>query len=95
MSGFEKRVNENLYVGISCRCEYCQSQFGLTESEIATMLSDGSLNDEGGFQFHDCEGCRSPLGGDRYCAHDGDGNHYDVCVDCVQYLANGVLPDES
>jgi len=55
--------------------------------------------DEGGFSWRPCELCGSQLGGDRYAAHGYSDRHgivhYDVCVDCVMYLANGEEYPES
>lgn len=54
--------------------------------------------DEGGFSWHNCDCCGNPLGGDRFAAHGIDENeellHYDVCCDCLFYLANGDLPSD-
>jgi hypothetical protein len=53
--------------------------------------------DEGGFSWQSCECCGSSLGGTRYAAHgrDSDGNilHFDVCSDCLEYIANGDEPE--
>ena len=52
--------------------------------------------DEGNFSWSACESCGSTLGGNRYAAHgiiDGDVYHFDVCVDCLMYHANGEVPE--
>ena len=53
--------------------------------------------DEAHFSWQSCEVCGASLGGDRYPAHacdvNGDIVHFDVCPDCVQYIANGEEPD--
>ena len=53
--------------------------------------------DEAFFSWQSCEVCGSSLGGDRYPAHacDAEGAiiHLDVCVDCLQYIANGEEPE--
>lgn len=57
---------------------------------------DADLCAEGNFSWRACESCGSLLGGDRYAAHGdigGELTHFDVCVDCVLYHANGDLPD--
>lgn len=59
-----------------------------------------SCCDEGGFSWSACDSCGSHLGGDRYPAHGvikiNDGReiitHFDICVDCLCYHANGDLP---
>lgn len=55
--------------------------------------------DEGSFSWSSCACCGSRLGGDRYCAHgfddDGEIIHFDICTNCLYFLANGdVPPDE-
>jgi hypothetical protein len=83
--------------GVACQCETCQSAFGLSEDELLEGSENGSVHDEGGFSWHGCEVCRSSLGGTRYAAHgfaeDGSVLHYDVCADCLCYLANGDVPE--
>lgn len=56
--------------------------------------------DEGRFSWSACDACGSSLGGDRFAAHYIDDtdcerqpNHIEVCVDCLQYIANGTLPE--
>jgi len=62
--------------------------------------------EEGGFSWSECDFCGSPLGGSRYPAHailaptpeearDREISHFRVCADCLQYVANGELPEES
>ena len=49
------------------------------------------------FSWSSCDGCGSSLGGDRYPGHgliDGTLYHFEFCVDCVQYIANGDEPEE-
>lgn len=80
-----------VFPGICPTCDECQTQFGLSEEEIKTMLEDGTLVDEGGFSYHNCDICHSSLGGDRYCAHEiaenGELIHLDICCDCLMELA--------
>jgi hypothetical protein len=49
------------------------------------------------FSWRRCECCRSHLGGDRetyqFACEDGSQFDADICVDCVYYLAYGVLDD--
>ena len=52
---------------------------------------------EGSFSWRACDSCGSTLGGDRYPAHtefDCKPVHLNICVDCLQYHANGTVPDE-
>lgn len=51
---------------------------------------------EGGFSWHDCEICGSPLGGHRSPFHgfiDKEIVHLEGCNDCAAYLANGDEPE--
>ena len=95
--------NETVYrtisPGLYWKCPDCQA--GMEEKEMQAGIENGTVIDEGGFSYHDCETCGCPLGGDRYAAHgwlDIDGVktiiHYDICGDCVQVLANGEVPDD-
>ncbi len=49
------------------------------------------------FSWSPCECCGSPLGGNRehyqFARNDGLLFEADICVDCVYYLAYGVLDD--
>ncbi len=52
-----------------------------------------------GFSWSGCDCCSSDLGGDRFKAvalNNKTMEHYDleVCVDCVQYIANGDVPED-
>lgn len=58
----------------------------------------GDIFDEGSFGSSSCGVCNSHLAGDRFVWHwlDSDGvlmHESDMCVDCVQFMANGVLPE--
>lgn len=52
-----------------------------------------------GFSWRPCECCGSTLGGERYPAHgvakDDTVIHFDICTDCLFYLAYGQLDDVS
>ena len=57
----------------------------------------GTGEPEAAFSWSSCDGCGSTFGGDRYPGHgliDGEMYHLELCVDCVQYIANGDEPDE-
>ena len=100
---FQQRIECNLKglnhvsPGICCGCEQCQSDFGMSEREIAEAQANEGLTDEGGYSLQDCDSCGSDLAGDRYAAHgidaNGDSVHLDICCDCLLYLANGGLPN--
>ncbi len=57
---------------------------------------DGDTN-EPFFSWQPCECCGSHLGGDRetysFAREDNTQFNADICVDCVYYLAYGVLDD--
>ena len=60
------------------------------------QCSECSSDDSLGFSWNSCESCGSSLGGDRFSAHgviDGETVHFSICSDCLQYHANGTLPD--
>ncbi len=67
------------------------------ESQFERDYEAGDLCDEGSFSQYHCEGCGSHFGGDRYDAHglnqDNQIVHFSVCVDCLQYIANGDEPE--
>jgi len=61
----------------------------------------GKVCDEGGFSWSACDCCGSRLGGNRNSAHgwaDIAGKriliHFEICDDCMLYLANGDIPDD-
>jgi hypothetical protein len=74
---------------------------GFGEVEIA--LDRGNVErarasaEEGGFSREGCDSCGSTLAGDLFPAHYLDAAreivHCVVCVDCLQYHANGELPE--
>ena len=84
--------------GLCFTCHDCASQFGYDEctDEFEEAIENGTVCDEGGFSWQNCDVCGSSLGGDRYAAHghDSEGSiiHYDICCDCLAYLANGDVP---
>lgn len=104
-TSFEQAVERNLRgvhffsVGAMCGCDEC----GL--SEDATQHEQDCAN-EGGFSWSSCDSCGSHLGGNRYPAHGiiaetmeaargAEATHFDVCVDCLMYHANGDLPEDT
>ena len=97
-----KEVNSTKYKsidpGICPDCLGCQCDYGMTGEELVEGLESGNLPDEGSFSWWDCELCGNDLGGDRYVAHGWTENniiiHYDICVDCLQYLTNGTLLEQ-
>jgi hypothetical protein len=55
-----------------------------------------NCSDEGSFSWQSCDVCGSSLGGDRHVGHGYSGEnliHFDMCVDCLMYLANGEEPE--
>jgi hypothetical protein len=82
----------NIMVGPTNLCTECVSAFGTDVQE--------EMIDEGGFSYQNCDCCGSELGGDRFSAHSLTSNnpatadiiHWDICVDCLHYLANDELP---
>jgi len=69
---------------------------------------DRERAEEAGFSWSECDFCGCTLGGSRYPAHailadtPADAqrpgrkiSHFQVCEDCLQYVANGTLPGES
>lgn len=88
---------EGLHImpGATHTCGGCNPE-GLSEGDY-----DRESCDEGGFSWSRCDTCGSAFGGDRYPAHafvendPGKGLiHYDVCVDCLMFIANGDEPGE-
>jgi hypothetical protein len=88
MTQFERNFShyangiEALSVGI---CEGCEDEDCHSEDYEAS------------FSWAQCDTCGSTLGGDRYPAHgiiDGNIYHFEVCVDCVMYMANGEVPED-
>jgi hypothetical protein len=87
--------------GICSSCDECQSAFGMDEEELAAAYSNGEVCDEGSFSKSSCDCCGSSLGGDRYAAHGIDKVgvpnaqiiHFDICSDCLFYIANGDVPE--
>lgn len=97
-SEFEKAVKDNLEgieaisVSLLSDCDICLSDNNCTADEIES----GTAFDEGGFSWRPCDGCDSSLGGNRYSAHgivNDEIIHFEVCEDCMLYLANGDLPN--
>lgn len=67
--------------------------------ELRIVVETDACDDwETEFSWSACDACGSTLGGDRTPAHGLDTNgavlHMHVCVDCVEYLANGDLPED-
>lgn len=65
------------------------------DGKEADLCYDG---EDLGFSWHDCECCGSPLGGDRYKAAILDealqSIELSVCADCINYIANGDVPED-
>lgn len=95
--------SSNLLQGdeIEVACHACAGagKFKATELECETA-------GEGHFSWLPCDGCGSGLGGQRFPLHgvvadtmdeareaDKEITHFDVCVDCLMYHANGEEPE--
>lgn len=75
--------------------------------KVASTEHDRECAEEGFFvNSASCDSCGSTLGGQRYPAHgviagaieeaqkkESSITHFDVCVDCLQYQANGEEPE--
>ena len=100
MTKFVKAVERNLEgvfffsVGGCPGCSEC----GLEDDAEDTHV-------EASFSWSRCESCGSTLGGDRHPAHgvvattedearDGAIEHFEVCVDCLLFHANGDEPED-
>lgn len=90
----------NLFVGFIPTCEECLQKHEICCEHMAATLE---ISEEGSFSHSQCDGCSSELGGNRYSAHGiciedsdfaGEILHMDVCEDCVQYIANGEIPED-
>ena len=84
--------------GVCPGCEQCRQDYDYKSlSALKTAYDAGKIVEEPWFSWHACECCGSSLGGDRYEAHGLDADneivHFEVCVDCLLYLANGDLPE--
>ena len=90
--------------GLSCLCPDCRRAYDYdTIAGFERAIQSQAAIDEGSFSHAACDTCGSKLGGNRYAAHayimlDGKSDldvgpyHFDICVDCLQYFANGTLP---
>lgn len=95
-------------VGACPGCDECGlAEYGDAESRESRHYETAREGaDEGHFSWSPCDSCGSRLGGNRYPAHgyisgltsaQGERTHahFNVCVDCLQYHANGTEPDKS
>lgn len=100
---------EAVSTGICSGCDKCMGIYGYETTDKVRFEEDwasGWLPEDGSFSHGACGICGSSLGGNRYMWHwirpNDTGSvvgqpiehESDACVDCVQYLANGTLPDE-
>jgi hypothetical protein len=85
--------------GPNVGCEEC----GLGDIPAPADLDDPKIHEryeqaqDGHFSWSECEGCGSPLGGQRYPAHQRDGDewlHLDLCVDCYFTLEGLPLEED-
>lgn len=85
-------------------CPGCSECFPDASDADEPTNDEHDLASEPHFSWSTCECCGSRLGGDRHPAHglipNADGSlkgaalvHFDICVDCLLYLANGDEPE--
>jgi len=97
---------EHVSPGIGSDCPVCQRDYGYDDNaRFAADIESGTVCDEGGFSWSQCDACGSQLGGNRYDAHGlildahnkpaGELVHLGICVDCLCYLANGDEPEST
>jgi len=84
--------------GFCSGCQECLDGHDICcEHKALYMLDKGEIVDEGHFSWSACDACGGGLGGDRYAAHGVTANreiiHFEICQDCLLYMANGDLPD--
>lgn len=89
-------------VGVCPGCAVCKAEYvpDATMKEFEELWSSGVICAEPFFSWDGCDLCGSPLGGNFENWHATDENNEIVhgdraCEDCVQYLANGDLPEDS
>jgi len=102
-SAVEKNLEElkGVSVGFTPSCAQCSDNKGFCcVYHAKASYEAGEVNDEGSFSRSSCEGCGSTFGGDRFAAHgwatvNGKDTllHFEVCVDCLQYIANSEFPE--
>jgi hypothetical protein len=94
-------MNEtDIDASVSCDCPTCRDRFGygftsgrgFERVKFQDAIERQDVLDEGSFSWRPCELCGSTLGGDRFIAHTGRGDHLEICADCLVYLANGEVP---
>jgi hypothetical protein len=104
LTEFEKAVErhcegiDHISSGICSKCPECQSTYNEDDEEIfQEKIESQEVLDEGFFSWSPCDSCGASFGGNRYNAHgfvNGDEIiHLDICEDCLQYFANGTLPE--
>lgn len=87
--------------GICPGCEQCRDDYadGCDMESFEELWSSGKVHCDPYFSWHGCELCGNTLGNSYEPWHAIDQNgeliHGEyACEDCVQYLANGILPEE-
>jgi len=72
--------------------EGCQN----LENQYSSWLCTGDQKTD--FTWHHCETCNSNYAGSRYDAtllsKENEIVHFEICLDCVYYIADGSLPFE-
>jgi hypothetical protein len=102
MSEFRKALeyhaaNADISPGVTEHCPCCPS-LDDWDGDTERYYDEAS---EPYFSRSPCDSCGSHLGGHRYAAHSFDGEptwenliHWDICVDCLFFFANGEEPTE-
>ncbi len=89
-------------IGLRCDCPVCLDKHPeLSPEQFKAALADESIVDDPRFSRVPCECCGSRLAGHRFVSHGLASDrmcscaivHFEVCVDCVHYLANGDVPE--
>ena len=89
---------EFISVGACSNCVTCYDDFGGGgPKDFVDAVEGGEYCGSVEFTRAECDFCGSMLGGSREAAHavlDGSLEHFEDCVDCVMYIANGDEPEE-
>ena len=95
----------HIAVGPSASCQECRDAYDIPDSADDDIAQE-NMQDEGSFDWSQCDSCGSTFGGDRYHAHglpiDRSGSfdysrdmiHLSICADCLFFHANGDEPED-
>ena len=93
---------ERYLAAVEYHCDGLHVAVGCLGAECEYADGDDEHACESSFSWSDCDSCGSSLGGDRYPAYGTFRDDSDelqlvplyICVDCVLFHANGVMPEE-